>query len=188
MHTPGKRGIVCAQASSSWAAAGLVLTPLLRILGPITAKGSPAQRTIQKRPLQWLMGCKVYCWNGYVKYNKVSFSDAKCFFIFIFYIFDVNAKQWSHAFMIIYSRLLEGILAFYPHFKKKFSNMFMFWNYFDPCPDFETRFSQNRVSMKNSICRKSSYARSNLEKKNCTELEFMELEFHIKCHYRTIKT
>ena len=51
------------------------------------------------------------------------------YFIFIFYIFYVNAKQWSHAFMIIYSRLLEGILAFYPHFKKKISNMFMFWNY-----------------------------------------------------------
>lgn len=51
------------------------------------------------------MGCKMYCWSGYVKYNKVGFSDAKCFFFFN--ISDVNAKQWSHAIMNIYSRLLD---------------------------------------------------------------------------------
>ena len=48
-HTLGRRGIVCAQISPGWAAVGLVLTPLSSILGPITAEGSPAQRTIYKR-------------------------------------------------------------------------------------------------------------------------------------------
>ena len=46
-HTPSRRDIVCTQASPSWATVGLVSTLLLRILGPITAEGSPTQRPIQ---------------------------------------------------------------------------------------------------------------------------------------------
>ena len=41
-RAPGKRGIVCAQAGPNWVAVGLLSTPLLKILGPNTAGGSPA--------------------------------------------------------------------------------------------------------------------------------------------------
>ena len=50
-HIPGRRGIVCAQTNPGWIAAGLVLTPLLSILEPITVEGNPMHNT-QKRPLQ----------------------------------------------------------------------------------------------------------------------------------------
>ena len=48
-HTPGRRGIVCAQAKPNWVAVGPVSTPLLRIFGLNTAGGSLA-RFNQKRP------------------------------------------------------------------------------------------------------------------------------------------
>ena len=50
----GRRGIVCAQARPNWVAVGPISTPLLRILGPSTAGGSPAQFN-HKRPttLNW---------------------------------------------------------------------------------------------------------------------------------------
>ena len=58
----------------------------------------------------------------------------------------------------------HGDSSFLPQFLKIFDNMPLFWNYIGPCPYFETWFSQNRVSMKNLLGLKSSYARSNLKK------------------------
>ena len=53
----GKRGIFCAQAEPKWVTVGLVLTPLLRILGPSIAGGSPAQHC-KKGPPQRDCWCK----------------------------------------------------------------------------------------------------------------------------------
>ena len=44
----GKRGVVCAQAEPKWVVVGPVLTPLLRTLGPNTARGNPAQHCKKK--------------------------------------------------------------------------------------------------------------------------------------------
>ena len=73
--------------------------------------------------------------------------------------------RWEREINTFINSICMGILAFYPYFKKKkFSNMSLFWKYLGSCPCFETRFSQNQVSMKNSICRKSSMGQSNLKK------------------------
>ena len=47
-RAPGKRGIVCAQVRPNWVAIRPVSTPLLRILGPNTAGGSPAHFNYKK--------------------------------------------------------------------------------------------------------------------------------------------
>ena len=58
-----------------------------------------------------------------------------------------------------------GDSSLLPLFLKLFGNMLLFWNYIGPCPWFETRFSQNWVSMKTSLGLKSSYVWSNFKKK-----------------------
>ena len=66
-------------------------------------------------------------------------------------------------FSFFFCAKIQGNSSILPLFFKKFSNMSLFWNYLGQCPYFETRFSQNRVSMKKSIALKSSYAQSNLK-------------------------
>ena len=66
--------------------------------------------------------------------------------------------------------------------KKKKKN----WQYAPICklyrsvPLFRYSIILKSSSIKYSICRKSSYARSNLKKKNSMELEFQEIKFHAK--------
>ena len=52
---------------------------------------------------------------------------------------------------------------------KSSNKMLIFWNYLEKFSYFETRFLENRVSMKNLIWRKLSYLKKN----------YMELEFHL---------
>ena len=88
------------------------------------------------------------------------------------YIYIYISKNWSISFIVTILMLchfihyvIGGDSSILPLFILKFSNMSLFWNNLDSCPCFKTRFSQNRVSMKNSICRKSSMGRSNLKKR-----------------------
>ena len=48
-HAPDRRGIVCTQARLDWVVVWPVSTPLLRIFGPSTAGGSPAQPDSTKK-------------------------------------------------------------------------------------------------------------------------------------------
>ena len=99
-----------------------------------------------------------------------------CIYISIIYIYIYISlslsKNWSISFIVTILMLchfihyvIGGDSSIFPLFILKFSNMSLFWNNLDPCPCFKTRFSQNRVSMKNSICRKSSMGWSNLKRK-----------------------
>ena len=77
-------------------------------------------------------------------------------------------------------------------------NFFLNWQYtpirkpYRGVPLFQYSITLKSSSIKYSICRKSSYARSNLKKnkkikikiKICIELEFQEIEFHAKIIYK----
>ena len=59
----------------------------------------------------------------------------------------------------------------------------MFWNYLGPCLCFETRFWENRVLMEKLNYFKIELCLIELKKKK-KKKKSMELEFHLKRHYR----